>query len=142
MKIAFYVAAHGDKWDKFIAWWTGGPYSHCELVFSDGMAYSSSPRDGGCRFKRIKWSPDHWVFVDLPCDAHEDEIRAFCEKENGKPYDYVGVMGLVIHQLLWRYKKKWYCSELCALVRNRCDDEPSKAKKVQVDPNKLYKALI
>src|SRR3546814_7608950 len=29
----------------------GGPYSHCELVFSDGLSASASFIDGGVRFK-------------------------------------------------------------------------------------------
>ena len=32
MKIAFYKAKYGDWISKIIAWRTGGPYCHCELV--------------------------------------------------------------------------------------------------------------
>lgn len=43
-----------------------GPYSHCELVFSDGMSGSASYIDGGVRLKRIDYDPAHWDFVELP----------------------------------------------------------------------------
>ena len=52
-----------------------GPYSHCELVFSDGLSGSASYIDGGVRLKRIDFDPEHWDFIELP--AHlEPAARA------------------------------------------------------------------
>ena len=53
MKLAFYKAKHGTKIDKIVAAAIGSEYSHVELVFSDGICFSASPRDKGVRFKTI-----------------------------------------------------------------------------------------
>jgi hypothetical protein len=45
VQLALYKS-HGNWVNRFIRWWTGSPYSHCELVIN-GTCYSSSVRDGG-----------------------------------------------------------------------------------------------
>ena len=47
----FYKAKYGDWVDKIVSWHTKSPYSHCELVFSNGEFLSSSKRDGGVSIK-------------------------------------------------------------------------------------------
>ena len=77
MKVALYKGKRGGfagAFDAAVRWWTRGAYSHVELVFSDGMAASSSTRDGGVRFKRIDFKPDQWDFVELKVD--EEQLRA------------------------------------------------------------------
>ena len=64
MKLAFYKGRE-DLYDRLISWWTRGPYSHVELVISDNYCMSSSPKDGGIRFKHIDLRPDHWDLVEL-----------------------------------------------------------------------------
>ena len=53
MQIAFYKAKFGNFTDKIVSAFTFSPYSHCEMVFSDGICASASLRDGGVRFKYI-----------------------------------------------------------------------------------------
>jgi len=60
-----------------------GPYSHCELIFSDGMAASASWMDGGVRFKRIDFDPEHWDFIDIPQEK-EALARQWFEKHKGR----------------------------------------------------------
>ena len=86
-----------------------GPYSHCELIFSDGMAASASWMDGGVRFKKIDFNPEHWDFIPL---HPEDEAAArqwFIDHE-GEPYDLPGnlrfLCGLVLES-----ESGWFCSE-------------------------------
>ena len=77
MKVALYKGKRGGfagVFDAAVRWWTRGAYSHVELVFSDGMAASSSTRDGGVRFKRIDFKPEHWDFIELKVD--EEQLRA------------------------------------------------------------------
>jgi hypothetical protein len=116
MKVIFYIAKSGDWLDKFVGLWTRGKYSHCELVFSDGMCFSSSPRDGGTRFKAIEINPKHWDIVEVSTDK-EVEIRQWCESQCGLKYDWLGILGLAIH-LPIENRKKWYCSEICITVLN------------------------
>ena len=71
MKLACYKGKRGGTagfFDAAVRWWTRGPYSHVELVFSDGMSASSSMRDGGVRFKEIEYHPDRWDFIELNVD--------------------------------------------------------------------------
>lgn len=76
MRLAFYKASAGGSLDHLIDKLSGGNgYSHVELVFSDGMFYSSSGQDGGCRFKSIE-QDNKWTYFDLPItDAEEAIIR-------------------------------------------------------------------
>ena len=97
MNLIFYVAEYGDWLDKLIALVTRGRFSHVELQFSDGVCFSSSPRDGGTRLKTIVVDPLHWVTVPVTCTtAQETKAMEWCEKNVGKGYDYLGVVGLGI----------------------------------------------
>lgn len=62
MKLAFYKSVNGDTLDSLIDLWSGRyGYSHVELVFDristdkskGNLCFSSSPREGKCRFKNI-----------------------------------------------------------------------------------------
>lgn len=89
-----------------------GGYSHVEIVFSDGLFFSASPREGVVRYKRI--SPDlrNWDFVDFPVSLEQEhEIRAWCDTQVGKKYDWAGVFGFV-----WDCRDdpdEWFCSKIC-----------------------------
>lgn len=86
-----------------------GPYSHCELVFSDGLSASASWVDGGVRFKRIDYSPEHWDFLDLP-DAAEPYARGWFRANEGAPYDLLGNVRFLLPWLS-DSDKGWFCSE-------------------------------
>jgi hypothetical protein len=114
MKIALYKGKRGGfagAFDAAVRWWTRGAYSHVELVFSDGMAASSSTRDGGVRFKRIDFKPDHWDFVEI--DGDECNAADWFGERLGAGYDYLGLFGFV-----WRphngISRRWFCSEAVA----------------------------
>jgi hypothetical protein len=120
MKIALYKGKRGGfagAFDAAVRWWTRGPYSHVELVFSNGLSASSSTRDGGVRFKRIDFKPEHWDFVELKVDEEqgfdEEYARAFFEEREGLGYDYFGLFGFI-----WRpgsgVSRRWFCSEAVA----------------------------
>lgn len=67
MKLALYKSTRPGLpglYNRLVRWWTDSEYSHCELVFSDGMCGSSSWLDGGVRLKRIELDPDHWDVID------------------------------------------------------------------------------
>lgn len=121
MKIAFYKGRRSENsnaklFDIAVAWWTGGLYSHCELVFNDSpkeaSCYSSSNRDGGVRFKTIDLTSGHWDVVDLHSFDENAAWRWFT-KHHGQPYDVAGLFGFV---LPWRTQNPnhWFCSEACA----------------------------
>ena len=114
MKIAFYIAKYGTFTDKVIAFFTRSKYSHCEIVFLDGMFASSSPRDGGVRLKMI--SPDdHWDIIDLGNEYSEKSIRYWFMSNKGDTYDWLGAIGSIFSIDLTSEDKK-FCSYSCAIV--------------------------
>ena len=101
-------------------WLDHGPYSHCELVFSDGMSASASFMDHGVRIKFIGYtSVDCWDFVDLP-EQYELDARRWFMKHHGAEYDVMGninaMFGFVPHS-----PDKWFCSEAIAASLNLTD---------------------
>ena len=138
MKLWFYKASKGNITDKTIAWWTKGPYSHVELVFSDGECFTSSNRDGGVRFKVIPPS-DNWDVVTLPMDFNEAEVKSYCNQFLGYKYDLLGCLGLAIGDPKLRDKKRWYCSEIVINVLNHFTDLKFPG---QLSPNRFYDQTI
>lgn len=134
MKIAFYKGS-GDYIDAMIRWWTKSPYSHSEIVFSDGMWFSASYRDDGVRFKKIEPKDGNWDYVTL--DADESAVRSWCQRQHGG-YDFVAIMLLVAKVPMIRPdRKRWFCSEICTAALRKVglvvDCKPAK-----VTPGQLY----
>lgn len=136
MKISFYYAAFGDKIDKAISLWTKGPYSHCELIFSDNIFFSSSYRDGGVRFKQIS-NLKNWNILNIEI-KNEEKVREWCEKQVGKKYDLLGVFMQIPNLSYIEDRNKWYCSEICSHVLKKFGNYTDNTK---ISPNKLYKIL-
>jgi hypothetical protein len=94
---------------------THGPYTHCELVFSDGRSASSVPGQG-VRFTEpgsIDFNDTtQWELMDL---TGLDEVRAidWFTANQGHGYDFWGdasfVLGILTHS-----KGHDFCSEACA----------------------------
>lgn len=94
-----------------ICWKTKRPHSHCEIVLSDGLCYSSSSRDSGVRRKEIDIESGKWDLIDIEGD--EDYVKYFFELTKGNGYDYAGVARYVFPSLP-NITHLWYCSEWCA----------------------------
>jgi hypothetical protein len=99
-------------YNRLIRWWTRSEYSHGELIFSDGMAGSSSFMDGGVRFKNIDFDPCKWDFIELPA-ALEPAARAWFELHQGEGYDLLGNLQFVVARVA-HDKRKWFCDEAMA----------------------------
>lgn len=118
VKLALYKAK-GQIGNRFIRWWTGSQYSHCELVIGD-FCYSSSVQDKGVRRKavgnganEISLSPDKWDVIDLPW-VNADSVLKHFEATDGYTY---GWPGLIMSQLFNRNLGGFnsvFCSEWCA----------------------------
>jgi hypothetical protein len=112
MRATFYKATRpglAGLYNRIVRWWISGPYSHVELIFSDGMAASASFMDGGVRFKQIDFDPEHWDFVDLPAEL-EPAARAWFVANEGKPYDLLGNVGFVWRPIRGR-TGAYFCDE-------------------------------
>jgi hypothetical protein len=135
MRAAFYKSTHSGLpgvYNRFVRWWDHGTYSHCELVFSDGMSASASYMDGGVRFKQIEFDPLKWDFVELPGHL-EDAARAWFVAHEGRAYDLLGNLRFMIGPLPLS-RDKWFCSSALASSLGLSDGW-------RFSPNALYSAL-
>jgi|LGVE01.1.fsa_nt_gb uncharacterized protein YycO len=138
MKVAFYKAKYGTWFDKLIAKITNSKFSHCELVFSNGTAFSASDREG-VRFAKIDFSSGHWELVTVDITSEQESLlTAWCMRQVNSKYDWLGVfLGWVgIHQ-----QKKWFCSELCSEALTNFAGIELISQSKSISPEKLYKIL-
>lgn len=114
MKVALYKATRPGWqgiYSRAVRWWTRSPYSHAEIIFSDGMAASSSFIDGGVRFKRIDFDDAHWDFVDIEGD--EAGVKGWFYEHTSQSYDVLGNVGFVLGPVR-DSSTKWSCAESIA----------------------------
>jgi len=140
MQIAFRKRAK-SFFSSVIRIWTRGKYSHVELVFSDGM-YFSSQEGEGVRFKAIPIDPEHWDYLPLAIlPAKEAEIRAECEDWVGAKYDWRGIaFSFLPIPIGWQHFDRWFCSEICAAMLQRAGYLIGYAP-ASLSPNGLHKAI-
>ena len=123
--------------DEAVCLWTGGLYSHVEMVFygpgDKPICWSSSHRDKGVRKKVIDLASGHWDLLDLPEQFDEDEALAWFIRHRDQPYDVAGLFGFV---LPWKThdKDKWFCSEAVAAALGF-------PKPHKFSPNSLYRYI-
>jgi hypothetical protein len=114
MRVAFYKSIRPGIqgiYSHAVRWWTRSPYSHCELVFADGTAASSSYLDGGVRFKQIEFDQVKWDFVDIEGD--EIAARLWFHEHAGRAYDLLGNVGFVLGPVR-DAADHWSCAESVA----------------------------
>jgi hypothetical protein len=112
MKVAFYKSTRlglRGIYNRLVRGWECGRYSHCELIFGDGLSASSSFEDGGVRFKRIEFHPDRWDIIEVPW-ADELFARAWFIRNEGKAYNIIGNLHFLVGFILWHDDKK-FCSQ-------------------------------
>lgn len=115
LRAAFYRGTRpgfAGTYNYVVRAWTSSPYSHVELVFSDGWAGSASFADGGVRLKLIGFDPARWDFIELP-DHLEPAARAWFEAHAGDKYDLLGNMQFILAPF-GNDSTRWFCSEACA----------------------------
>lgn len=117
MKAAFYKSTHhslAGVYNILVRWWTQSPYSHCELIFSDGVSASASFLDGGVRFKQIEYDTANWDFVDLGDDpVQEQAARDWFKAHEGEKYSIRGNLRFLLGFIKVSLKKK-FCSQSVA----------------------------
>jgi len=135
MQVLFYKA-RGTVLDRLIRWWTGGPYSHVELVLAeqeDGrlLCASAHPQDGGIRFQLITPDPQAWDAI--PVEGNAATAQAWFENHRGAKYDWFGVFGFVLRPAR-QDAQRWFCSEAIAAALGFTDPW-------RFDPATLYAVL-
>lgn len=145
VKLAFYKG-QGHKLsesvtDTLIRWWTKGPYSHVEMIFSDNYWFSNSPRLKKTRLGPVEFSPEKWDFIELSLsDEQEKVVRAWAERQVGTSYDWLGIFFTQV--LHWGISDddKWFCSELIVAALQQVGYFPA-LKPADIHPNRLWKIL-
>ena len=151
MRIALFRYQFGGIIGRLInAFSFRGGFSHAELVFGDGMCFSSSGEDGGTRFKRIDLDPRKWLLIDVWTTRREEEtVRAWCNSQLRvwhperkcfvrKGYDRWGVIGMILpcHA---DEKTRLFCSETCVAALQQIG-RFGKAEAWRVSPNGIWLA--
>ena len=100
--------------DILIRWWTRSPYSHVELLFSDGQKFSAVPGVGTRFAPASPIESQCWDILVLPTTVEQEaKIRAFCEREVGCKYDWRGIFFSQIIRMRRHCMGRWFCSEVC-----------------------------
>lgn len=154
LKVAFYRARiDGRIWDQAVNWFSGfGGFAHVELVFSDGVSFSSTSMDQppGPRFKQIDYSahPKRWELVDLPqvSSEIEDSVRAWATEKvaMNAGYDWGAIWGFVpfVRRFVAPDDDRWICSEIVATALLFAGVLPISSPAMhQISPNRLRKLL-
>lgn len=149
IKLAFYKAKKGNWLDWCIGFWTRPKffnffdlgYSHVEMVFDNEICCSSSPRDGGVRWKKIEGinNSDKWDIVDFNFDStnpySEANIILHCNREMGKKYDWICFIFTQFIPFDIQHQSKWICSEFCGVILFNLKQAH------RYNPNKFYKLV-
>lgn len=134
MKLAFYKAKHGNFIDAIVSFFIRSKYSHVEIVFSDGLCASASPREKGVRFKRINLDNGKWDLYDINENVlDEKEVKIWFFRHLGESYDTLGAIGSGIGIPLYSKHKK-FCS-LCLAILFDLDN-------INLNPETLRKTLL
>lgn len=139
LKLAFYK---GGKtfFDRVTRWRTNGVHTHVELVFSDGVAFSSSQWDGGTRFKSIDFDPAKWdlVQVTLRRSVREANVRDWCSLQLGMKYDWRGILRFFAGRSGEEKRERWFCSEICGEALRRFGILPADLNPANMSPEDLF----
>jgi len=111
MKILFYKGTRKGVqgiYSRLVRFVDKGKYSHCEVLFSDGLSASASFIDKGVRFKQIDYTSDNWDEVEVACD--ELTVRAWFNNHEGDKYDILGNLRFGLF-FITPSKNKWFCNE-------------------------------
>lgn len=112
------------------ALWTGGKYSHVELMIGPNRGFSASAWDNEVRIKEIDFTTGKWDFVetDRPIDFQ------YVNSVLGDKYDYLAIAFWEFLPFKLQRKNRAYCSET---VSHALGIEP-----YQNDPVRLHKILM
>lgn len=122
MKVAFYKNSKSFFWkairikQKYIQKlsWRYSRFSHVELVFSDGMSFSSSEQDHWVRFKKIDFKVENWEFIDLNISIKQEQlIREWCEKKIWSDYNWWWIFFAMIFKFYTTWEDDYFCSQIC-----------------------------
>ncbi len=139
LQAAFNIGQPTDLIDRIIRFLTKGEYYHCELIFSNGDAYSADPKSG-TRYTTIDYKDTtKWILLPLFWITEQQEklIRAFCDDECGCKYDWTAVLfGWLFTPV--ESDTNWYC---CEVMHSAIRPFLKTVKDKWYSPIQLFRAL-
>lgn len=90
---------------------TFGPFSHVELVFSDGTTFEISGHgpNSGVHFHKKEYTTKDWVFFGISLrEQEEGKLRSYCHKFIGERFSFMGLWAFLFPFL--DSDKYLYCS--------------------------------
>ena len=102
-----------------------GPHCHVEILFSDGICFSSCEDDGGPRFKKIVFTPGEWDFLEIHCTLQQEQgVRNLAQlildgafKPTRPKYGWTKcLVGFLPIPILHQDPSKLFCSEVSTIL--------------------------
>jgi hypothetical protein len=124
--ITLQFSAQHDLGSEIIEFGGAGPFSHVDLVTSDGWLYGARSDAVGGKPPGVQLRPPDYEqfairvrmsFSTTP--AQEKVFWDFAYAQQGKGYDEEAILGFVLNRN-WRDPAKWFCSELGAACLEIC----------------------
>ncbi len=121
MPKAYILASKGiSLTSRLIRWWQWGfPYTHIAYCFD-----ISNPNDpivveawwDGVRkgwFSEVHTPGTEFAVYSIQVtDGQKKRIEEFLQRQLGKPYDWLGILGFPLRDWKLERKDRWFCSEL------------------------------
>jgi hypothetical protein len=133
VNVVFVKAKGGGIGDWFTSLFNEGTgLCHCEFALPDGRRFGSRP-GRGAKFYTSGFGANREIVV--PVDVAPEALLPWLQKEEGSPYDYLGVFRFAL-PFLQGSKDRWFCSELVAAALRDLtgwDVDPAKVR-----PSTIY----
>lgn len=120
VKIAFKYKKPKESFaNKLICWWTKSQYFHVELIIGSKWI-SSNPDVGGVTINDLQPLKDTYHYLELKdvyvtVDQH-NKIMQWISSQQGKKYDWCGIVWSQVFPFNWNSKNKWFCSEIVTTI--------------------------
>jgi hypothetical protein len=118
IRIAFFKGDKSEWHHRFVRWWSKSPYSHAEIVLSDGQTWVSiSPFLYTRVAARVRThvSESDWDYLDFMITESElNALRDFISETTGDGYDWPGMLLSQVLPFIIKGKGRWYCSSWIA----------------------------
>lgn len=136
IQLLFSKRKHPGSWlIRAVSW---SEWSHVEIVLPDGRLLGASAPHGVCAStldERMDISSGV-ATMEFPGDF-EAGMR-WAEGQMGKPYDYIGVLGLGLHRD-WEEDDKWWCSEFAGKFLKEAGFAPYRSEAMKrLTPQHLF----
>lgn len=130
---------------KAIGWYTKSNFYHVEMTVG-GKWISSNSDEGGVTFKDLLPLNNKWTYFKLEpvylSSVTWENIKDYITSQQGKKYDWLGIMFAQILPFTLHSENKWYCSEICCkLLQLLGVKETYNLLPHEVSPGELAQAL-